>query len=420
MNVLEEVIIKSPNDIDEKCGKFIINDIIAPYILYSITNIGRPYIFSAWIKANTSGSITINGNTINITTEWLKYEISFSATSKNLSIFFDVPATYYFYHSKLEIGNKATDWSLAPEEVVNKENIISCINQTPEEISIQASKISLEGLITANSNFKILLDGSVETIGGKIGGWTIDQTSLKSYKNNISFTEGDSVDYYTLTGDSTVRITSDKLGFQGYFNYMSTPSSSEDMVEAATTEGRRELKIDFMRSNISLTDNVTVNHTYEDDVPVVTKALLSSEDLIFTYSDTSSSHTYSFKELCASREWKYLNFCNGVTEMNTSNIISSLNSGEYKEIMLVIKYPFSNDGRFITSTKMYNRYTILNNISSGINITDSFYYNSSYFGMVFMSMSNSKLRFYSSWCTCKYGSTTLSLDDTWTCELFAR
>ena len=103
MNVLEEVIIKSPNDIDEKCGKFIINDTITPYILYSITNIGRPYIFSAWIKANTSGSITINGNTINITTEWLKYEISFSATSKNLSIFFDVPATYYFYHSKLEI-----------------------------------------------------------------------------------------------------------------------------------------------------------------------------------------------------------------------------------------------------------------------------------------------------------------------------
>ena len=66
MSVIEEVSVKSPNNIYEKCGKFIINDTIAPYILYSITNIGRPYIFSAWIKANTSGSITINGNTINI------------------------------------------------------------------------------------------------------------------------------------------------------------------------------------------------------------------------------------------------------------------------------------------------------------------------------------------------------------------
>lgn len=420
MNVLEEVIIKSPNNIDEKCGKFTIDDVTDPFILSSITRSGEHYMFSAWIKSSVAGTVSIYGEKINTTTEWSKYEIGFSSNGTGVNILFEVSATYYFYHSKLEIGNKATDWASAPEDMVDKANIISCINQTPEEISIQASKISLEGLITANSNFKILEDGSMETIGGKIGGWTIDQTSLKSYKNNISFTEGDSVDYYTLTGDSTVRITSDKLGFQGYFNYMSTPSSSEGMAEAVTTEGRRELKIDFMRSNISLTDNVTVNHTYEDDVPVVTKALLSSEDLIFTYSDTSSSHTYSFKELYASREWKYLNFCNGVTKMNTSNIISSLNSGEYKEIMLVIKYPLSNDGRVITSTKMYNRYTILNNISSGINITDSFYYNSSYFGMVFMSMNKSRLCFDSSWCTCKYGSTTLSLDDTWTCELFAR
>lgn len=43
-----------------------------------------------------------------------------------------------------------------------KDGIISAINQTPETISIEASRISLEGTVTANGNFKILLDGSVE------------------------------------------------------------------------------------------------------------------------------------------------------------------------------------------------------------------------------------------------------------------
>ena len=40
----------------------------------------------------------------------------------------------------------------------------------PESITIQANKISLEGLITANGGFKVLEDGSVETINGKFSG----------------------------------------------------------------------------------------------------------------------------------------------------------------------------------------------------------------------------------------------------------
>lgn len=45
---------------------------------------------------------------------------------------------------------------------VGKDEVISSINQTSEQITIQASKISLEGIVTANQHFKILSDGSME------------------------------------------------------------------------------------------------------------------------------------------------------------------------------------------------------------------------------------------------------------------
>lgn len=45
---------------------------------------------------------------------------------------------------------------------VGSDEVISSINQTAEEIKIEADKISLEGLVTANNNFKILNDGSIE------------------------------------------------------------------------------------------------------------------------------------------------------------------------------------------------------------------------------------------------------------------
>ena len=53
---------------------------------------------------------------------------------------------------------------------VSKGNIISEINQTAEEVKIQASRIKLEGIITANGNFKVLEDGSIETINGVFSG----------------------------------------------------------------------------------------------------------------------------------------------------------------------------------------------------------------------------------------------------------
>lgn len=55
-------------------------------------------------------------------------------------------------------------------EDYNGNEIASLINQTATTIKLKAEKIALEGLVTANQNFKILLDGSIEAVNAKLSG----------------------------------------------------------------------------------------------------------------------------------------------------------------------------------------------------------------------------------------------------------
>lgn len=61
---------------------------------------------------------------------------------------------------------------------VSKNNIISSINQSAEFVSIDAGKINLNGIVTANNHFKILTDGSMVASAGQIGGWNINNTAI--------------------------------------------------------------------------------------------------------------------------------------------------------------------------------------------------------------------------------------------------
>lgn len=66
-------------------------------------------------------------------------------------------------------------------------NIVSFIEQTASNIKIKASQIELEGAITANGNFKINLDGTVEATNGKFTGEinaTRGQIGSLAIKNN--------------------------------------------------------------------------------------------------------------------------------------------------------------------------------------------------------------------------------------------
>lgn len=59
------------------------------------------------------------------------------------------------------------------ETKVSKDKVISTINQSAEEVAISADKINFNGAVTANENFKIKTDGSMEALAGIIGDWEI-------------------------------------------------------------------------------------------------------------------------------------------------------------------------------------------------------------------------------------------------------
>lgn len=103
-------------------------------------------------------------------------------------------------------GDLRTEISQTAEAIeakVSKGEVISAINLTAENAKIQAPKIALEGIVTANEKFKVLLDGSIEATDGKFSGtlssgnWSFDQQGSK-YSNgsqsiNMTVTSGDFV-----------------------------------------------------------------------------------------------------------------------------------------------------------------------------------------------------------------------------------
>lgn len=67
------------------------------------------------------------------------------------------------------------------ETKVSKGDIASAINQTAQAVKIKAEKIDFTGLVTANEYFKILEDGSMECLSGKMGGFYSNETSFYAY-----------------------------------------------------------------------------------------------------------------------------------------------------------------------------------------------------------------------------------------------
>ena len=123
----------------------------------------------------------------------------------------------------------------AKKEMENGKTIISTINQTAEAVSIDADKINLNGVVTANKNFQILLDGSMKAVNadlsgkitatsGTIGGFTINSNSLKSSYMTIGqqYTSYRYDNVYINIGNAVSTIPGSESGAIA----ISTPSSS--------------------------------------------------------------------------------------------------------------------------------------------------------------------------------------------------
>lgn len=102
---------------------------------------------------------------------------------------------------------------------VTKDNIISTINQSSEAVSISASKINLNGVVTANNNFQIDTNGKMTCVNATVSG-SVTTGNLKASGGTIAgFTiNGNNLtgNGVTLYGNTYGKLTLGAVDIEGY------------------------------------------------------------------------------------------------------------------------------------------------------------------------------------------------------------
>lgn len=159
MNSIEAVSIMSPHGKTEDCAKFVIEDNTFAYHFPDRMLAGYEYTFSCWIRSESTGSITVGTTTHETSEEWTYRTFTFVSDSNSLVMIFPLTGTYYIYHAQLELGNRATDWTPAPEDV--DQAITDSENKLKETITEQSTSFletSEEITMTALESYVRLTD----------------------------------------------------------------------------------------------------------------------------------------------------------------------------------------------------------------------------------------------------------------------
>ena len=210
MNKLEKVTVMSPENQNEDCAKFTIDDTTKPFVLSTILGEDKEYTFSCWMKSDADGSMNVAGKSFATTTSsWQKFELTFTAKKSDMEWLFKTTGTYYMYHAMLENGNIASDWTPNPTDiiestetrieqkadeidmvVVKNDNIVASINASTEGIVIDAEKVDLNGYVTFTG---LSTSGQTEINGDNITTGIIKSSNYSYASGNYSV-DGMSID----------------------------------------------------------------------------------------------------------------------------------------------------------------------------------------------------------------------------------
>lgn len=213
MNVIESYIATSPLGFSEECAKFTIDDLSYPFVLTAIVVPGREYTLSFWAKADTACSLHICDEQISVTTSWVKHVITFTASEQNISFQFGNTGVYYIYCPKLETGNKATDWTQAPEDIDDEltdhetelTNHASEIESVKTEMEIMADEISM--------NFT-RSEEHIESVNGEFHSFVTQFSKYIKFTSETAITIGSGDSAITLEIDNETGIVFKKNGVQ--------------------------------------------------------------------------------------------------------------------------------------------------------------------------------------------------------------
>lgn len=204
-----------------------------------------------------------------------------------------------------------------------------------ENIRLKAKNISLEGLVTANNKFKILADGSMESVNGKFSG---DITAGTININNafkvtstgaLTATKADISGKVTIT-DGSIDINN------GLFKVLSNGNTKIGGDTGNTVEG-------YSRALLEITSNGNLFSVSPDSSKVYTKL---SEGTIKV---VNSSYTLTIDDAFASNKDAVLrSSLNSLTNGAGGSVWLCCNGGDIKtEDSRVMRYFKNSDGNYV-------------------------------------------------------------------------
>lgn len=167
MSVVESLFTLNPFGKEDECAKMIIDSSLREFILSNITIAGQQYTLSFWVKSDDPGTLTAANHSIQTTDTWQRFVHTFVANKEYVTFNFSDAGTYYIYHSQLELGNKATDWSPDPEDM---------------EVDVDEFKTTVETSYATRSELSKTAEGIRQTVSGTYS----TKGELEEYKETVA------------------------------------------------------------------------------------------------------------------------------------------------------------------------------------------------------------------------------------------
>lgn len=305
------------------------------------------YVLTMYVQCDSIGNISIGEQSQDITTSWNKVSYILSNVENIINIKFK-KGVYYIYEVKLEKGNKATDWTPAPEDTEESVNNVRTKAQgiidniyTPNTTTIEGGKITT-GTITAAQ----IAAGTITSNEIAAGTITADKINLNDlFAQNITATG--TITGATLKG-AHVEATS---GFIGNWNIVDgsiVNEVTEDKGNQLLITRKTELKansslvfstIDYAGNpkteisgnNIICASSVAESTIRPNEIKIISTAILGNPYSSITPSDIYEDGV-ALKDKYVSQEQ-----INGITSFNIVN-------GELYIVANGVKYKFAPDG----------------------------------------------------------------------------
>lgn len=249
---LEAVSVTGPLLRTGDCARFTVAEAGATLTLTGVARGGGSHAFSANVRSEQPGELSVAGARFATTAGWLRVEHVFEPDGDDLVLTFSKAGTYYVHEAKLETGTVATGWTPAPEDLDESIGAVGDkVTETNERIT--SSEAALE--VLSNSISTLVTDGSGSSLMEQTAnGWTFNvsgiQKSINEAIDGVTSVEGEVSEMGDLL-EKTRDLLGDVSERTSYIN-LTQDASGAPCIELGKAESAFRLRItntsmDFMQ-----------------------------------------------------------------------------------------------------------------------------------------------------------------------------